>query len=120
MALFVEDCMEQGDYEERTSAVYQRYRTWCQENGHYPESMKNFRQSLETVATIVRKRPQSGSNKTTMVTGYRLISDFWLSVKCWGVHPTSLVWHQLYVWLMPFFLLKSRIRTLNLPKWRSP
>ena len=76
MALFVEDCMEQGDYEERTSAVYQRYRTWCQENGHYPESMKNFRQSLETVATIVRKRPQSGGNKTTMVTGYRLISDF--------------------------------------------
>lgn len=76
MALFVEDCMEQGDYEERTSAVYQRYRTWCQENGHYPESMKNFKQSLGTVATIVRKRPQSGGNKTTMVTGYRLISDF--------------------------------------------
>lgn len=76
MALFVEDCMEQGDYEERTSAVYQRYRTWCQENGHYPESMKNFKQSLGTVATIVRKRPQSGGYKTTMVTGYRLISDF--------------------------------------------
>ena len=44
----------------------------------------------------------------------------WLSVKCWGVHPTSLVWHQSYVWLVPFFLLKSRIRTLNLLKWRSP
>ena len=44
----------------------------------------------------------------------------WLSVKCWGIHPTSLLWHQSYVWLVPFFLLKSRIRTLNLPKWRSP
>ena len=43
-----------------------------------------------------------------------------LSVKCWGIHPTSLLWHQSYVWLVPFFLLKSRIRTLNLPKWRSP
>lgn len=76
MVLFMEDCMEQGDYEERTSAIYQRYRTWCQENGHYPESMKNFRQSLETVATVVRKRPKTGGNKTTMVIGYRLISDF--------------------------------------------
>ena len=27
-----------------------------------------------------------------------------LSVKCWGVHPTSLLWHQSYVWLVPFFL----------------
>ena len=43
-----------------------------------------------------------------------------LSVKCWGIHPTSLLWHQSYVWLVPFFLLKSGIRTLNLPKWRSP
>lgn len=54
--------MEQGNYEKRTSAIYQRYRTWCQENGHYPESMKNFRQSLETVATVVRKRPKTGGN----------------------------------------------------------
>ena len=28
----------------------------------------------------------------------------WLSVKCWGVHPTSLLWHQSYLWLVPFFL----------------
>lgn len=76
MVLFMEDCMEKGNYEERTSAIYQRYRTWCQENGHYPESMKNFRQSLETVVTVVRKRPKTGGNKTTMVTGYRLLSDF--------------------------------------------
>ena len=48
------------------------------------------------------------------------IGEKGLSVKCWGVHPTSLLWHQSYVWLVPFFLLKSRIRTLNLPKWRSP
>ena len=19
---------------------------------------------------------------------------YWLSVKCWGIHPTSLLWHQ--------------------------
>ena len=76
MVLFMEDCMEQGDYEERTSDVYRRYREWCIDNGHYAESMKTFKQSLETVATVVRKRPQDGGNKTTMVTGYRLLSDF--------------------------------------------
>ena len=52
--------------------------------------------------------------------GIANIAGLRLSVKCWGIHPTSLLWHQSYVWLVPFFLLKSRIRTLNLPKWRSP
>ena len=68
--------MEAGNYEERTSSVYQRYKEWCQENGHYAESMKNFKQSLETVATVVRKRPLTGGNTTTMLAGYRLLSDF--------------------------------------------
>ncbi|MDO4649547.1 MAG: phage/plasmid primase, P4 family [Eubacteriales bacterium] len=76
MVLFMEDCMESGDYEERTSSIYYRYKEWCLENGHYAESMRNFKQSLESVAPVVRKRPQTGGNKTTMITGYRLRSDF--------------------------------------------
>lgn len=40
--LFIEDCLEEGtDYEERTSEVYNRYKSWCIENGQYAESMKN-------------------------------------------------------------------------------
>lgn len=75
--LFMEDCMEQGaDYEERTSVVYERYKTWCIDNGHYPESLRNFRSSLSPHAEIVRKRPKTGGEKTTMVVGWRLISDF--------------------------------------------
>lgn len=75
--LFMEDCMEQGaDYEERTSVVYERYKTWCVDNGHYPESLRNFRSSLSPHAEIVRKRPKTGGEKTTMVIGWRLISDF--------------------------------------------
>ena len=58
-----------------------------------------------------------GSQEVFFVLGVNKIR---LSVKCWGIHPTSLLWHQSYLWLVPFFLLKSRIRTLNLPKWRSP
>lgn len=75
--LFLEDCMEEdGAAEERTSAVYERYRCWCGENGQYPESMKNFKQSLAAFAEVRRKRPRSGGEKTTMVIGYKLISEF--------------------------------------------
>lgn len=75
--LFIEDCLEEGtDYEERTSEVYNRYKYWCIENGQYAESMKNFKQSLSAVVEVKRKRPKSGGEKTTMVIGYRLISDF--------------------------------------------
>lgn len=75
--LFIEDCMEEGlDYEERTSAVYNRYKSWCVENGQYAESMRNFKQSLSTVMEVKRKRPKSGGDKTTVVMGYRLITDF--------------------------------------------
>ncbi|OCN06373.1 nucleoside triphosphatase [Erysipelotrichaceae bacterium MTC7] len=75
--LFIEDCLGEGaDYEERTSQVYNRYKSWCMENGQYAESMKNFKQSLSAVMEVKRKRPKSGGEKTTMVVGYRLISDF--------------------------------------------
>lgn len=75
--LFIEDCLEKGaNYEERTSAVYNRYKSWCIENGQYAESMKNFKQSLSAVMEIKRKRPKSSGEKTTMVIGYRLLSDF--------------------------------------------
>lgn len=77
MILFIEDCMEEGtDYEERTSVVYNRYKSWCVESGQYAESMKNFKQSLSSVMEVKRKRPKSGGEKTTVVLGYRLITDF--------------------------------------------
>lgn len=75
--LFIEDCMEEGaDYEERTADVYSKYKLWCMENGQYAESMKNFKQSLSAVMEIKRKRPKSGGEKTTVVIGYRLVSEF--------------------------------------------
>lgn len=77
IALFFEDCMESGDaYEVRTSEVYYRYKRWCEENGHYAENMKNFKQSIAPIATAVRKRPKGDGEKTTVITGYRLISEF--------------------------------------------
>ena len=77
MALFFEDnLVEDSAAEELTSTVYARYKGWCQENGCYPEGMKNFKQGLQAFAQIVRKRPKRGGEKTTLLIGYRLISEF--------------------------------------------
>lgn len=77
MALFFEDnLVEDRDAEVMTSAVYARYKVWCQENGSFPEGMKNFKQGLQAFAQVVRKRPKRGGEKTTMLIGYRLISEF--------------------------------------------
>ena len=77
MILFFEDNLVADDTaEELTSTVYARYKGWCQENGCYPEGMKNFKQGLQAFAQVVRKRPKQGGEKTTVLLGYRLISEF--------------------------------------------
>lgn len=76
MALFFEDNLIADDTTEvMTARVYARYKEWCQENGTYPEGMKNFKQGLQAFAQVVRKRPKRGGEKTTMLIGYRLITD---------------------------------------------
>lgn len=76
MALFFEDSLVADDTAEvMTARVYARYKEWCQENGTYPEGMKNFKQGLQAFAEVVRKRPKRGGEKTTMLIGYRLITD---------------------------------------------
>ena len=77
MALFFEDnLVEDKTAEVLTSTVYARYKSWCQENGCFPEGMKNFKQGLQAFAQIVRKRPKSGGEKTTVLLGYRLLTEF--------------------------------------------
>ena len=76
MALFFEDnLVEDSTAEELTSTVYARYKGWCQENGCYPEGMKNFKQGLQAFAQVVRKRPRYGGEKTTVLIGYRLFHE---------------------------------------------
>lgn len=70
---FTEECLtEDARSEVRTSAVYDRYRMWCYENGCYTENCRNFLQELRKIGTVVRKRPQTGGEKTTLLIGYRL------------------------------------------------
>lgn len=76
MALFFEDSLVADETAEvMTARVYARYKEWCQENGTYPEGMKNFKQGLQAFAEVVRKRPKRGGEKTTLLIGYRLITD---------------------------------------------
>ena len=77
MALFAEDNLIPDEHGEvLTSTLYARYKGWCQENGYCAEGMKNFKQGLQTFATVTRKRPKGGGEKTTVLLGYRLTSDF--------------------------------------------
>lgn len=62
--------------EERTSMVYASYKSWCFDNGHRAESMKTFKQGLMTMGSVVRRRPRNGGSETTLLEGYRLVSDF--------------------------------------------
>ncbi|MEA4973656.1 MAG: phage/plasmid primase, P4 family [Candidatus Metalachnospira sp.] len=78
ITLFKEDCLElnQG-HEEKTASVYNEYKSWCSQNGCYPENSRNFNQALKTFGEVVRRRPKSGGEKTTLLVGYKLItSDF--------------------------------------------
>ena len=58
--------------EVRTSVVYDRYKQWCVENGCYAENSRNFNQELRKFGTVVRRCPQSGGEKATLLLGYRL------------------------------------------------
>lgn len=76
MSLFIEECLEKGNYEVKTADVYPEYRRWCTVNGHFAESMRTFKQTLSAKVDIRKKRPESGGNPTTIITGYRIKSEF--------------------------------------------
>ena len=74
---FADDCLEKVDgAEERTADVYRAFRIWCRDNGYHPEGMRAFKQLLLSFAQVVRKRPKSGGSLTTILLGYKLVSDF--------------------------------------------
>lgn len=75
--LFAEDCLENtGSSDVRTSDVYAAYRQWCHANGCYPENTRNFNQALRNIGQVIRKRPVSGGEKTTLLIGYKLKAPY--------------------------------------------
>ncbi len=74
---FLEDEFEQDSLAEtRTSEAYSRYKSWCQANGFFPENSSNFKNLISSSTNVVKRRPKSGGEKTTLILGYRLIPDF--------------------------------------------
>ena len=64
--------IEDSTFEMRTAAIYEKYRQWCYDNGCYAENNRNFLHELRKFGTVVRRRPLSGGEKTTLLVGYRL------------------------------------------------
>ena len=70
---FVDDVLVEAPAQEtKTALLYDRYRQWCQENGSYAENSRNFNQALRTKAEVVRRRPRTGGNATTLLIGYQI------------------------------------------------
>ena len=72
---FAEDCLiPDPNAETKTSALYDAYRTWCSQNGCYAENNRNFIAELRKFedGQVIRKRPKSGGEKTTVFIGYAL------------------------------------------------
>ena len=75
IAQFAEDCLvADPGAETKTAELYDAYRTWCAGNGCYVENNKNFIAELRKfdVGKVIRKRPKSGGEKTTVLMGYAL------------------------------------------------
>ena len=73
IAQFAEDrLIADANMEVRTSSVYGHYKQWCTNNGCYADNSRNFNQELRKFGNVVRRRPQTGGEKTTLLLGYRL------------------------------------------------
>jgi len=72
---FMEECLvEEENAKTRLMVVYQRYRTWCAENGLTSESSIMFRRMMEGRVMIVKARPSKNEGATKLVMGYRCLS----------------------------------------------
>ncbi len=79
LVLFAEDeLQEMPGYRIRTSDVYTYYSHWCQRNGYFAESMRNFLHELRKFGTVLRARPSDGGEKTTVLEGYCFIDQRFL------------------------------------------
>ena len=71
LTMFTTQCLEKKAGEElRSSAIYERYRTWCGENGYKYENAANFKKKMIAAGFVYqRRRPwnEKEPNAQTMV-----------------------------------------------------
>jgi putative DNA primase/helicase len=76
-----DEMIKDASGEVQTSVAYQRFTKWCDDNGFRAENASNFKQMMENIADVVRKRPAGGdrtTNPVNMIVGYRLRFDEFL------------------------------------------
>lgn len=72
IAQFVDDCLIADTSEElRMSDVFNKYKSWCLINKQPQENQTAFKASIQHHATVLRRRPRTGGEKTTLMTGFR-------------------------------------------------
>ena len=73
LAHFLNDCCEvDTSYSEKSSDVYNAYRSYCMQVGEYIRSTTDFYVALESAGGFDRRR----TSKANVITGLRLKSDF--------------------------------------------
>ncbi len=86
LSMFTKQCLKkEAGQELRSSAIYERYKRWCGENGFKYENAANFRKKMETAGFVYqRRRPWNEKdcqmstmvNNVTWVVGEELEQDF--------------------------------------------
>lgn len=70
---FIENVFEPDPTAElRSSDAYDDYRRWCADNDLPPSSQTKFGLELKRFVPVARKRPRTGGEKASIISGYRL------------------------------------------------
>ena len=72
---FIDDCLEQTGNNVGAGTVYQRYATWCNENGFGTESKRSFFDELKNKGLFAPSATVNGKTVRNVVIGYELIDD---------------------------------------------
>lgn len=72
---FMEDCMKKTGKNSKGGDVYQRYSSWCHENGHLCESKPNFFDDLKRRGILASSGTVNGKTQCNVVKGYELLPN---------------------------------------------
>ena len=69
ISMFTNQCLQkQAGQELRSSAIYERYKTWCGENGYKYENAANFRKKMEAAGFVYQRRRPWNENEPNALT----------------------------------------------------
>lgn len=83
---FLDEMCEPCDGGEiKPKTLFSMFEVWCDSNGLRASGIQKFRQELERLGTVKRKRPEEGGGATDLFIGYRILPN-----TPWGQAQTTL------------------------------